>query len=626
MDYIFNSLQQKYISPYSTKPIKISLRKKALGFSRAEYPSIIRSSDKKKENKFNEYYRGLFLKKSTDLPKLLTINEDIDVQQNRNCTFADPRYPKFFKNNISRIDKQKNPLNIIESLDDLDKMKHFYESNFHLLINEQINCNNKPLIDILTPKISSVDYNQVHMKLHQFLLPSCSIQLKLKGLCLIIRDPICGKVNNSKSKQSSIKLRLPLSFIPFYYSISHHLFLYFIAKIIKIPHTSEDEIDVSSINLDMNLVKTYVTDIIAEDKLFSLDSILINNESYNASQRPVKYTWLIKNKELELEIQPIILELKANISSQSLTKSTSSKTNEKTLIIRKAISKSLMCYFIKTRYDHWEKPALCYLSSFKLFRKYISYAYGRPMKTNKLIVFLDEHEEKNNKANIHLLEDSINNNNYINNSYSINNDTVNNDNNNSEDIQADNQFPKNKSSFSFFITLHQTNYFFTFYSYKVSLQIDSFKSKKFNFDISFEKMKFLYQIKSNYNIEDIIRKCIIVSRSTETVVCSIELLMGIAFESMEKFFDAKDELNLLDFSLKVSLPRIEWEEMVNIYSSHVKEMKKQNYFLKDHIVQRLLNVDRIKWPDIFSQFQDELGIEVEKKLIKTYHKVKTMKK
>lgn len=598
MDYIYSTLQTKYIFPYSTKAIRISLRKKIIGITKTEYPQINRLSPNQtegNENRFNNYYKEYFNKEKTNLPKLIAINESVDVLQNRNCTFTDPRYPKFFKNYISKIDNRKLCLNIIETLDDPDKMKYFYESNYHLFINEETNFGNQPLIDILIPKISLVvDNNQSHMKIHQYLLSTSDITLKLKGICLVIRDA---------EKNNSIKLHLPLSFIPFYYSISHHLFLFFISKIITIP-SSENEIDILSISLDMNLVKSYITDILSENKVFSSDSILINNNSYNESKRSIKYTWLIKNKELELEIQPIMFELK------SITQATN-KDDGKKIIIRKAISKTLICYYIKTGYANWEKSALCYLSSFKLFRKNISYAYGRPMKSNKMIVIIDEQDDKSTKAKLKVDQQlSISN---KNNTY------------NKGDLVCS-HFSNNKSSFSFFMTLKQINYFFTFYSYKVSLQIDIFNTKQFNFDLSFEKMKYLYQLKSKHNIDDIIRKCIIVNKSAETVICSIELLKGIAFESMEKFFDSKDELSLLKSTLVVSLPRIEWEEMVDMYSTHVKEMKVQQYVLKDEIVKRLLNVDKNKWPEIFSHFQYDLGKEIEKSKIKTYHRIKTVRK
>ena len=223
-----------------------------------------------------------------------------------------------------------------------------------------------------------IDYNDNNFfnstsKINKFKLKNnLSVKIKISSLNLqfysinhIKKNNLCNKnylfdnSNNSKTKfrnKINTKLKLPFSFLPFFYGINHIVFLKFLITIITYDY------DKNNFSIDFrNFMKNY--------KAYKKDNLFFGENSYfqtffNKNKEYFVYDWNVKNKNKKNHyIMKIILpQVKISIYSDNK-------------IISKffyTINTNKMVYLIKEEFKLWDFHVLKYFSELKLFRQEIN--------------------------------------------------------------------------------------------------------------------------------------------------------------------------------------------------------------------------------------------------------------
>ena len=143
-------------------------------------------------------------------------------------------------------------------------------------------------------------------------------------------------------------------------------------------------------------------------------------------------------------------------------------------------------------------------------------------------------------------------------------------------------------------------------------------------------MKFLFDLKSKYNIQNIIKKCLFIKE--EKPELNLNLLKDTPYDKLDNFFSSNVLKNkeLIDSSfseliIKVQDPRLEWRDILSVTNTTVKDITSHNYCINTSLLDQLLNSQLKEWPPIFNKYSDELGKEVGKKYNRRLSVMKTMK-
>ena len=246
-----------------------------------------------------------------------------------------------------------------------------------------------------------IDYNDNNFfnstsKINKFKLKNnLSVKIKISSLNLqfysinhIKKNNLCNKnylfdnSNNSKTKfrnKINTKLKLPFSFLPFFYGINHIVFLKFLITIITYDY------DKNNFLIDFkNFMKNY--------KACKKDNLFFGENSYfqtffNKNKEYFVYDWNVKNKNKKNHyIMKIILpQIKISIYSDNK-------------IISKffyTINTNKMVYLIKEEFKLWDFHVLKYFSELKLFRQEINKIICNKL-SNGIKHFQTKEENKSN--------------------------------------------------------------------------------------------------------------------------------------------------------------------------------------------------------------------------------------
>ena len=572
MNFILEQIRLRRSNHFpSNSSVTTTIRKDPLSLQIVTSP--LRMSEKKKRKTTSDFllFSSLYKKSqqrkkmnSSTLPSIQMNKKTIDLSLGRSIMFTDPNYPEPFNVDVNHL--------VLRPKIFVQKKKR---NIIDYLDNEDIMMTylNKKDYDILN------DYYKNEMIIH--LLKDKVInfdsnpsyckkayfytkQFSPIKISLSINS-ISFEITNLQTNESTT-LNLPLSIIPFYYAIPFDIFLLFITKIIEMSS------DVNKIKIDHNSVIKYVKEISNDIDLFNTNSSYCSN-----SLSKLSYDWLIEDCHFKITIIPPRLEI----------------SQENKFTISKLIGKGLMCTLILRAYENWDNLALCYLSSFKNFRYAIGILYGQ--KVSKSFSERSHFYEVDEIASFGAIKKNVT--------------------------------SLKSNSFSFFITLNQDmyirNFFFTFFSYTVNVIL---LKQEYNFDISFENMKFWFTLKEDYPITSIVKKCLFITN--ERAELNINLLKGIPYEKMENFFASKDSdqaSSLHSLIVSEQEPRLEWRDILSVSHTNVNEITNHNYVIKSTLLCNLIDNELKGWPIIFNQFGSDLGKEVEKKYSRRLSIMKTMK-
>ena len=250
----------------------------------------------------------------------------------------------------------------------------------------------------------------------------------------------------------------------------------FIFFITKLISISDNKIIFNS-----DLIESSIKEIINKKSLFNKNSIFFETD------KNLKYYLLFNDELYEFEILYPYIEL----------------IKENSIKIIKNAGKAFIYYLLNNNFYNWGNLTLCYLISFKDFRQYIYQIYQ-----NK-----DEDMKVYNIDNL-ILSNTI---------YS--------------------KFKINDKSEKYFYFLSQfpnkdSNkiVFFRLYFYKVKVIC---VGKEYTYEMSYNDMKKLYLLQKEYNLDDIINKCLITDIKNEKVYFSLDLIKGHDinqnFSNMKKF-------------------------------------------------------------------------------------------
>ena len=303
----------------------------------------------------------------------------------------------------------------------------------------------------------------------------------------------------------------------------------FIFFITKLISISDNKIIFNS-----DLIERSIKEIINKKLLFNKNSIFFETD------KNLKYYLLFNDELYEFEILYPYIEL----------------IKENSIKIIKNAGKAFIYYLINNNFYNWGNLTLCYLSSFKDFRQYIYQIYQ-----NK-----DEDMKVYNIDNL-ILSNTI---------YS--------------------KFKINDKSEKYFYFLSQfpnknSNkiVFFRVYFYKVKVICGG---KEYTYEMSYNDMKKLYLLQKEYNLDDIINKCLITDIKNEKVYFSLDLIKG---HDINKNFFQHEKIH----TILIKSPRIHWFENIHSERLNSNEIITETYNFNNELIESLINNPLQSFPFIF---------------------------
>ncbi len=309
-----------------------------------------------------------------------------------------------------------------------------------------------------------------------------------------------------------------------------------------------------------DLIESLVHEMIYKKKLFNIKSIFFETDKKN-----LKYCLLLNNELYEFEILYPYIEL---IKENSIT-------------IIKNTGKAFMYYLLNTNFYNWGNITLCYLSSFKDFRQYINQIYQTKDEDMKV--------------------------------YNIDNLII------SNTIYS--KFKINDKSEKYFYFLSQFPYkdsnkivFFRLYFYKVQVICSG---KEYTYEMSYNDMKKIYLLQKEYNLDDIINKCLITDVNNEKVYFSLDLIKG--HDINKNFFQHEK-----NHTIFIKSPRIHWYEIIYSERLNSDEIKTETYDFNDELIESLINNPLQSFPFIFFNNLNNIFKEIEEQKHKKKIQLKQM--
>ena len=531
------------------------------------------------DNDFEKMYQTTFRnninhKNESHLPSI-KINNFIKQEVKRRILFTDINYPlklKYPKQNplslsSNVISLKKNKKYIIEYLDNEDIMMNYLKKEDYIIFTKQFKyeSGNEKLLKI----INNLNKKVINNDKKEFIK---TFDFNLKNLSKISLSifPIKIKIENNQTKEK-IKLALPLNIIPFFYSVSYDIFILFISKLLVI-----NNLKINDFNLDYNSINFYIKEICENLNLFDQNSNLF----YYKSQKKHCYPLYLIDLEFELTIIPPILEIK-----------------KENLKFSKIIDKGLLIHLFMNDFENWNIFSLCYLSSFKIFRKYCNKLFYNSLNNQKPQKFKIDKLLLNYSNHFHVHKEK----------YNI----------------KDNKF---KFLMKLFIEKSYKIVFINFYSYIIEI---IYKNKNNIFNISFEQMNKLVELKKYFNIQDIINKCILINnKNSDNLNFSFDLIKNLKFKDITSdfFYPLEEEKNSNFIKINILNPRFEWKDiMLSKSTSNVKILETFNYVISDELLIKLINNPFLKWSKIFLEYSDDIQIQINKKYNRRSLLFKTMK-
>ena len=575
---IISELKEKYY-----KPLKINDKYFEYTINNQQQYYTTKTSmnyDYEYDNNFENLYQttlrnNINHRNESNLPSI-HINNYIKQEVKRRILFTDINYPlklKYPKQNplslsSNVISLKKNKKYIIEYLDNEDIMMNYLKKEDYIIFTKQFKYETDKekainIINNLKKKIINNDNKKEFIKTFVFNLNNFS-------KIILNIHPLKIKILNPQTKEKII-LTLPLNIIPFFYSVSYDIFILFISKLLVI-----DNLKINEFNLDTDLIKLYIKEICSNLNLFDKNSNLF----YYKSQKKHCYPLYLIDSEFELNIIPPILEIK-----------------RENLKFSKIIDKGLLIHLFMNDFENWNVLSLCYLSSFKIFRKYCNKLFSCSLKNQKpqtykidklLLKYSNHFFTEKEKYNI-----------------------------------KDNNF---KFLIKLFIEKSYKIVFINFYSYIIEI---IYKNKNNIFNISFEQMNKLVELKEFFNIQDIINKCILINdKYSDDINFSFDLIKNLKFKDITNdfFYPLEEEKNSDLIKINVLNPRFEWKDiMLSNSSSNVKILETFNYVIGDKLLIKLINNPFLKWSKIFLEYSDDIQNQINKKYNRRSLLFKTMK-
>ena len=575
---IISELKEKYY-----KPLKINDKYFDYTLNNQQQYYTTKTSmnyDYEYDNNFENLYQttlrnNINHRNESNLPSI-HINNYIKQEVKRRILFTDINYPlklKYPKPNplslsSNLISLKKHKKYIIEYLDNEDIMMNYLKKEDYIIFTKQFKYETDKekainIINNLKKKIINNDNKKEFIKTFVFNLNNFS-------KIILNIHPLKIKILNPQTKEKII-LTLPLNIIPFFYSVSYDIFILFISKLLVI-----DNLKINEFNLDTDLIKLYIKEICSNLNLFDKNSNLF----YYKSQKKHCYPLYLIDSEFELNIIPPILEIK-----------------RENLKFSKIIDKGLLIHLFMNDFENWNVLSLCYLSSFKIFRKYCNKLFSSSLKNQKPQTY---------KIDKLLLKYS--------NHFFIEKEKYN---------IKDNNF---KFLIKLFIEKSYKIVFINFYSYIIEI---IYKNKNNIFNISFEQMNKLVELKEFFNIQDIINKCILINdKYSDDINFSFDLIKNLKFKDITNdfFYPLEEEKNSDLIKINVLNPRFEWKDiMLSNSSSNVKILETFNYVIGDKLLIKLINNPFLKWSKIFLEYSDDIQNQINKKYNRRSLLFKTMK-
>ena len=572
MNFILEQVRLKYAN--SLRPSSNSTHLSKIKFTNDKARRPLKCSQIKQTSstflQFESMYK-ISQKNKNSTPKLPSIQmtkKNIDLSLRRSLVFTDPDYSEPFKFVV-------NHMILKPKIFALKKKRNIIEylDNGNIMMSYlhkkdyQILNDNYTGYDSITFLKSKISSHIDKYNMHQKTTSFYTRQFPPKEIKLSLISISFEFIN---SKNESNILYLPLCTIPFYYSISDEIFYLFITKIVDISN------EINEIKINNASIIKYINEIYNDIDMFGK-----NSKFYSTNLTKQPFDWLTDKEHYKIIIRPPQLEIK----------------QENVFTFRKLVGKGLMCKLLENNYENWDILSLCYLSSFKNFRNAIGILYGK--KVNSKIC---------NKGKFYDVDEELN---------EINKKPLNDG--------------TKSNTFSFFTTITQDmmlkNFFFTFFSYTICVELHNITHC---FNIPFENMKFLFDLKSKYNIQNIIKKCLFIKE--EKPELNLNLLKDTPYDKLDNFFSSNVPKNkeLIDSSfseltIKVQDPRLEWRDILSVTNTTVKDITSHNYCINTSLLDQLLNSQLKEWPPIFNKYSDELGKEVDKKYNRRLSVMKTMK-
>ena len=321
----------------------------------------------------------------------------------------------------------------------------------------------------------------------------------------------------------------------------------FIFFITKLISISDNKIIFNS-----DLIERSIKEIINKKLLFNKNSIFFETD------KNLKYYLLFNDELYEFEILYPYIEL----------------IKENSIKIIKNAGKAFIYYLINNNFYNWGNLTLCYLSSFKDFRQYIYQIYQNKDEDMKV--------------------------------YNIDNLII------SNTIYS--KFKINDKSEKYFYFLSQfpnknSNkiVFFRVYFYKVKVICGG---KEYTYEMSYNDMKKIYLLQKEYNLDDIINKCLITDVNNEKVYFSLDLIKG--YDINKNFFQHEK-----NHTIFIKSPRIHWYEI--IYSERL-----ETYNFNNELIESLINNPLQSFPFIFFNNLNNIFKEIEEQKHKKKIQLKQM--
>ncbi len=416
-------------------------------------------------HKFSFLYKNSFKNKRKYYNYSMTKNMDSKIR--RRIMFTDSYYPVSLKDEeLGKsletqifFKKVHQSINIIEELDNEDIMMKFLPNNSFDIFHEDYKFEDKEkykniidyyLHEIENYKISFLEHQNTFYKLKKY--GNEKIELYLKSLNIKI----------SKEKELIYEWTLPLNIIPFFYSINHREFVFFITNLMIISN--------DSIIFDKNLIEKIMKEMSNQNMFFNKDS------TFFESVKNIKFPLIFNDEEYEFEILLPHIEL----------------IKENSFKIIKNVGKGLMYYLLSNNFYNWGNICLCYLSSFKFFRNIVKSLYKNENEDDEIKIYnIDNLYEPNFMVNKFL----------------------------------NNEGRQTRLFFICELANNTTKKFafFRLYFYKIEIVVNG---KDYKYDLSFNDMKKLFNLQKNYKVDDIINKCIITNLQKEKIFFSLDLLNG----------------------------------------------------------------------------------------------------
>ena len=131
--------------------------------------------------------------------------------------------------------------------------------------------------------------------------------------------------------------------------------------------------------------------------------------------------------------------------------------------------------------------------------------------------------------------------------------------------------------------------FFRLYFYKVKVICGG---KEYTYEMSYNDMKKLYLLQKEYNLDDIINKCLITDIKNEKVYFSLDLIKG--HDINQNFFQHEKIHTIL-----IKSPRIHWFENIHSERLNSNEIITETYIFNNELIESLINNPLHSFPFIF---------------------------